>query len=219
VTLRVCYGGTFDPVHAGHLAVATAARAALSPPFVDFIPAADPPHRPPPGASAEHRAAMLELAIAGTPGFRVDRRELRRAEPSWTVTTLRELRRELGSAQPVVWLLGADAFRGLPDWHEWNDLFALAHFVVAVRPGHDLAALPAALEQACAGRWIVDPAGLATAPAGRVWRLELPPHPASATAVRAGVATGAGHAWLPPAVADYIARHGLYRGHHGIPGV
>jgi nicotinate-nucleotide adenylyltransferase len=218
VNLHVAYGGTFDPVHAGHLAVATAARAALAT-DIRFVPAADPPHRPAPGASAAQRVAMLRLALAGSAGFMVDERELHRAGPSWTVTTLRELRAELGPAAPLAWLVGADAFRGLPGWHDWRELFGLAHFIVAVRPGHDLAALPAALEAACAGRWIVDPAGLAGAPGGRVWRLELAPHPASATAVRAGLAAGSDSAWLPPAVAAYIEREGLYRGHHGGPGV
>lgn len=162
MALALLYGGTFDPVHAGHLAVASAARAALGA-NVAFLPAADPPHRAAPGASAEQRAHMIELAIAGQPGFAVDRRELHRAGPSWTVDTLREVRGELGPDAPLAWLVGADAFRGLPDWHQWRALFDLAHFVVAVRPGHGLDALPAALADACAGRWLDHPAGLPSA--------------------------------------------------------
>ena len=87
MTLRILYGGTFDPVHAGHLAVAIAARDTLHA-DVAFVPAADPPHRPAPGASAAQRAAMVALAIAGTPGLSLDERELRRDGPSWTVLTL-----------------------------------------------------------------------------------------------------------------------------------
>jgi len=219
VTLALYYGGTFDPVHAGHLAVARAVRAAfgIAP---AFVPAADPPHRAAPGASAAQRTRMLELALAAEPGFRVDTRELRRRGPSWTVATLRELRAELGPEAPLAWVLGADSFRGLPGWHAWEALPGLAHFVVAVRPGHALDPLPPVLAAACAGRWREDPADLAAAPAGRLFRLDMALHPASATEVRRGLAGGEGPAgWLDPAVAAYIAREGLYRGGSGPAGV
>ena len=212
MTLQVLYGGTFDPVHAGHLAVAAAARDVLGS-TIAFVPAADPPHRPDTGASAEQRARMLELAIAGEPGFRVDRRELGRAAPSWTVVTLEGLRAELGPDVPLAWLVGADAFRGLPGWHRWRELLALAHLVVAVRPGHALEPLPPALADACAGRWSADPADLQASPAGRVLVLAMAPHPASATELRRRLRGGdAPGDWLPPAVAAHIARHGLYTG-------
>lgn len=219
MSLALFYGGTFDPVHAGHLAVARAVRAAFGGELA-FVPAADPPHRATPGASAAQRAQMLALAIAGEPGFRVDPRELLRSGPSWTVTTLRELRAERGPEAPLAWVLGADAFRGLPDWHDWRALLDLAHFVVAVRPGHALDALPPALADACAGRWQADPAALGQAPAGRLFRLDMAPHPASATQVRRGLGAETGDgAWLDPAVAAYIAREGLYRGGPGPAGV
>lgn len=211
MSLRLLYGGTFDPVHAGHLAVARAARDAFGTP-VHLLPAADPPHRAAPGASAADRAWLLSLAIEGEPGLALDTRELRRAGPSYTVDTLREVRAELGPDAPLAWLLGADAFRGLASWHEWTALAGLAHLVVAVRPGHDVDPLPEPLAGACAGRWAGQPGELAEAPAGRLFRLELPPHPASATELRrclaAGLDTGD---WLPPAVAAGIARRGLYR--------
>lgn len=212
MALALLYGGTFDPVHAGHLAVARAARAALG---VDiaFLPAADPPHRAAPGASAQQRARMLDLAIAGEPGFAVDRRELQRAGPSYTVDTLRELRAELGPAVPVAWLVGADAFRGLPEWHHWLALFDLAHFVVAVRPGHGLDALPTVLAEACAGRWTPRAADLEAGPAGGLLRLDMPLHPASATELRRRLRAGEPHGgWLAPPVADFIGRERLYRG-------
>ncbi|MBW8367801.1 MAG: nicotinate-nucleotide adenylyltransferase [Arenimonas sp.] len=212
MALALIYGGTFDPVHAGHLAVARAARDALGT-EVAFLPAADPPHRPAPGASAPQRAHMLELAIAGEPGFSVDRREFHRAGPSYTADTLAELRAELGPQAPLAWLVGADAFRGLPAWHRWQALFELAHFVVAVRPGHGLDALPAALAQACAGRWRTGPGALAQRPAGGLLRLEMPLHPASATELRRRLRAGEPHGgWLAAPVADYIRGQGLYRG-------
>lgn len=212
MALALFYGGTFDPVHAGHLAVATAARGAIGA-DVAFLPAADPPHRAAPGASAEQRARMLELAIAGETGFSVDRRELHRDGPSWTVDTLRHLRAERGPDAPLAWLVGADAFRGLPSWHQWRDLFGLAHFIIAVRPGHGLDALPEPLAQACAGRWVDRPGALAEGPAGGLLRLEMPLHPASATELRRRLRAGEPHGgWLSAPVAGFIGREGLYRG-------
>ena len=155
--LRLFYGGTFDPIHNGHLAIARAARDALCV-TVRLMPAADPPHRAPPGASAAQRAHLLDLAVKGERGLCVDRRELRRAarlpaSRSYTVDTLRELRMELGDAAPLALLIGADSLLGLPGWHEWRALFGLAHFVVADRPGNLLdAGLPPELADALASR-------------------------------------------------------------------
>jgi nicotinate-nucleotide adenylyltransferase len=211
VTLRLLYGGTFDPVHAGHLAVARAARDAFGT-EVRFLPSADPPHRAPPGASAEQRARMIELAIAGEPGFVLDRRELHRPGPSYTADTLREFRRELGARAPLAWLIGADAFDGLASWHDWRELFDLAHFVVAERAGRTVEDLGEPLNAACAGRWVDEPGELTLRPAGCLYRLRNVLHPASATGTRE--ALGAGRAdpgWLAPAVADYLRAKGLYR--------
>ena len=130
--LRVLYGGTFDPVHEGHLAIARSAPDALEA-TVHLMPAADPPHRAPPGASARDRVAMLRLALRGEPGLALDLRELGREGRSWTVDTLRALRADVGGAAPVALLVGADSFAGLPQWKEWEALFGLAHFVVASR--------------------------------------------------------------------------------------
>ncbi len=130
--LAIWYGGTFDPVHNGHLAIARAAADTFGVP-VTLVPAADPPHRTAPGADAAQRAHMLDLAVAGDRRLRVDRRELQRAGPSWTVDTLRELRAERGAAAPLALLVGADSFRSLPTWKHWRQLPELAHFIVAGR--------------------------------------------------------------------------------------
>jgi nicotinate-nucleotide adenylyltransferase len=211
--LLVFYGGTFDPVHEGHLAVARCARDALAA-TIRFMPAADPPHRPAPGASAAQRAEMLRLAIADEPGLALDTRELERSEPSWTVETLRGLRREIGPQAPVALLLGADSFLDLPQWREWRELFVLAHFVVAGRAGSPLdGELPEPLSDMVAGRLVEDPARLREAPAGRVLCLRQPLHPGSSTRLRERVAAdGDWQALVPPAVAGYIRRHGLYVG-------
>ena len=209
--LRVYYGGTFDPVHDGHLAIARAARDVLDA-TIRLMPAADPPHRAPPGASAMQRAAMLDLAVVGEPGLCVDRRELRRAGRSYSIDTLVDLRAELGVRSPIALLVGADSFVDLPDWHRWRELFEHAHFVVAERPGSPLdGALRPELAAELAGRWCASPGQLGEVPAGLVLRLRQPLHEASATAVRGRIA--AGEPWrddVPAAVADYIQRHHLY---------
>lgn len=212
--LRVLYGGTFDPVHLGHVAVARAARDMLDA-TVALMPAADPPHRAPPGAAAADRAAMLDLAIAGEPGLALDLRELERVGRSWTVDTLRELRAAIGDDAPVALLVGADSFDALPTWKEWRTLFGLAHFVVAGREGisRDAAGAPAdaVLAEAVAGRMAASADALRTAPAGRVFLLRQPLFPHSASEVRARIA--AAEPWdalVPAPVASYIRAHGLY---------
>lgn len=208
--LRVLYGGTFDPVHEGHLAIARSARDALEA-TVHLMPAADPPHRAPPGASARDRVAMLRLALRGEPGLALDLRELGREGRSWTVDTLRALRADVGSAAPVALLVGADSFAGLPQWKEWEALFGLAHFVVASRDGTPLEDLPAPLARAIEGRRAASAQALREAPAGQVWCLRQPLHPQSASDIRARIAGG--RPWrhlVPDAVAAYIQAGGLY---------
>jgi len=210
--MQLLYGGTFDPVHNGHLAIARAARDKLGCP-VHLMPAADPPHRPAPGACANDRLKMLELAIAGEPGLGVERRELDLPGPSYTVETLRQLRRDIGAEAPVALLLGADSFLSLPQWQEWRALFDLAHLVVAERPERHLdAGLPAPLRAMLAGRWVDKPGELQRTPAGRVLRLHQPLNPVSASEIRQRLADKT--QWdelLPPAVADHIRQRGLYR--------
>ncbi|MEA9580144.1 nicotinate-nucleotide adenylyltransferase [Xanthomonas nasturtii] len=213
--LHLYYGGTFDPIHLGHLAIACAARDELGA-LVHLVPAADPPHRAAPGATAAQRAQMLELALAGQPGLQLDSRELQRAShqlaPSYTVETLRELRDALGPTTPIAWLLGADAFVGLHRWHQWEALFELAHFVIAARPGTslDLSDAPH-LAAAVQGRWAASTDALLAAPAGRLWQLHHPLRGESASEVRAQIAAGGPwQALVPAAVAGFIAREGLY---------
>ena len=215
-SLWLLYGGTFDPVHNGHLAIARCAAAELQVP-VHLMPAADPPHRAPPGANAAQRAQMLMLAVADEPNLLVDTRELQRAErqpgvPSWTVDTLRDIRAQIGPQRPLAMLMGADSLLGLPSWHEWENLLDLAHIVVAERPGSGLDGdLPAELTQRLQRAWAGPAEALASSPAGRVWRLRQPLHAESATVVREAIANGG--QWrdlLPSAVAGYILAQGLY---------
>ena len=209
-------GGTFDPVHNGHLELARELRAALPLSGVRFVPAGAPPHRAAPIASAADRLAMIELAIAGHPGLAMDAREIARPGPSYTVQTLEELRRE-DPARPLVLIVGADAFLGLPAWHRWHELFALAHLVVVARPGVDLdpARLPALLPE-WQRRRTGDPQALVATPAGAILTHPVTAHDISATALRALLACGpagydAARGLLPAAVLAYIERNQLYR--------
>ena len=209
--LHLVYGGTFDPIHCGHLAIACAARDALGC-TVRLMPAGDPPHRAAPGADAQTRAAMVALAIEGMAGLMLDRSELDRGGRSYTVDTLAGLRDTLGPSAPIAWLVGADSLLGLTAWHRWPKLFELAHLVVAERPGSALdAALPGDLATALAPRWATSPDELRTQPAGRVLRLHQPLSRVSATEVRARLAAGAStEGWLPEPVAAFIHEKGLY---------
>jgi nicotinate-nucleotide adenylyltransferase len=210
--MRILYGGTFDPIHNGHLAIARAASEALAA-DVYFLPAADPPHRPRPGASAEQRQEMLTLAIAGAPRFYIDTRDLRRGGVSYAVDALREMRTESGVRAPLAWLIGADSFRTLDTWRDWHDLFELTHFVLAPRPGVGFDGASEALRSACAERWRDHPNALAQAPAGLIWPLPMAPRPESGTAIRRCLAQGEDVAGaLPATVADFIRRRELYRG-------
>ena len=208
-------GGTFDPVHLGHLGLADDARRALGVPEVRLVPAGDPPHRAAPGASAAHRLAMLRLAIERHPGLAIDERELERQGKSYTALTLDELRAE-DARRPIVLILGADAFRGLPTWHRWRELVELAHLAVAARPGDPFdAALPDALVPLWRERRAASAGELLASPAGRILVVRIVPRDISASAIRASIARGGAdaeraRALLPPAVWDYIAEHRLY---------
>ena len=214
--LRVFYGGTFDPVHDGHVAIARAARDTLQA-EVALLPARDPPHKAVTGANADQRAAMLELAIAGEPGLIVDRRELHRAGPSYSVDTLGELRAEFGPDAPLAWLVGGDSLRQLHTWHRWRELFERAHLLVVQRPGADidLVALHAdAPEVATLVEQCQQPVGaLASSAHGGIALLSLPDlRPESSTELRRRIHEGAPwQEWVAPAVAAYIVRHSLYR--------
>lgn len=211
MALHLNYGGTFDPVHHGHLAVARALAQALQA-RVHLVPCADPPHRPPPGASAAQRVGMLRLALDHEPLLALDLREIRRAGASYTVETLRALREELGPDAPIAFAVGADAARGLPGWRDWTELPRLAHIVVMTRPGHALDALPPALQALFDAARVSDPATLHARPAGAVLELAVPAVPVSSTQVRRQCALGAPlDGLVPPAVAAYIRAHGLYR--------
>lgn len=203
------FGGTFDPIHYGHLRPAAEVMAAFGLAQVRFIPAGQPPHRPPPLASAEHRLRMVQAAVADYPGFTVDDRELRRPGPSYTVDTLESLRAELGEA-PLCLIIGLDMFAHLDRWHRAPALTQLAHLIVMQRPGLDFETLCRTLPA-----WAQPRAGgaatLTAAPAGAVVFAPVTPQPISASALRADIAQGRSvDGRMPEAVARYIRENRLY---------
>lgn len=189
-------GGTFDPVHLGHLRAALEAADALDA-EVHLIPANLPPRRPPPIANAQQRVAMLRAALDGHDRLLLDTRELERDGPSYTFDTLASLRHEIGAQRPLVLLLGNDAYAGLPSWHRWRELFDLAHIAVLTRPGH-APLLPAELADAIEMRVVTDAAGLQTSSAGQVLHLAITPLEISATRVRELLVRGGDPRWLLP---------------------
>lgn len=190
-------GGTFDPVHNAHLRVAWEASEILDA-DVRMVPANVPPHRDQPVASARERALILRAALAGQNRLALDDRELRRDGPSWTIDTLIDVRAEIGDERPLVLLIGADAFLGLPSWHRWAELFEHAHIGVLTRPGRDIANVPTELRIKIASRRCNDPAALAQSPAGRVLQIPVTPLEISATKVREILAAGGEPRYLVP---------------------
>ena len=188
-------GGTFDPVHIGHLCVAWEASELLDA-EVRLMPARVPPHRTPPVASAGQRVALLRAALAGQDRLQLDLRELERDGPSYSVDTLEALRAEQGD-RPLVLLIGGDAFAGLPSWHRWERLFELAHLGVFARPGFE-ADWPVELEAAVAARRATPDDDWRRQPAGRVLQLDVTPLDISATHVRGLLANGRVPRYLLP---------------------
>ena len=209
------FGGTFDPVHYGHLRLAEEALEALNLGAVRWIPAGQPARRVSPRVGAEDRLSMVRLAIAGHARFELDAAEVEATQPSYTVPTLERLRRPeiVGEQRPLVLLLGADAFAGVSDWHRWSRLFELAHIAVAHRPGFPVDAdrLPPSLADIFRARFSADPAVLSQAPAGRIVSFAMTQLDISATKIRTLLSKGQSVRFLmPDTLIDFIQQHHFY---------
>ncbi len=207
------FGGTFDPVHLGHLRLAEEGAESLGLAQVRWIPAGQPPPPGAPPVAPAPRPARGPLGLGGNTPVSLDDAEVAAREPSYTVHTLERLRTQEGAERPLVLLLGADAFAGLASWHRWQDVLGLAHVAVAHRPGFAVAAanLPPALAPEVQARRC-SPEALAASPAGRIATFAMTQLAISATQVRNLLLNGRSPRYLLPAqVIAYIEAHGLYR--------
>ncbi len=200
-------GGAFDPVHIGHLRGAIAVREHLGLERVDLLPAAQSPLKDTATVTAADRLAMLEAAVRGVPGLGVDARELAREGPSYTVDTLIELRREVGQALPLIWIVGTDILPALPKWSRWQQLLELAHLVILERPGSY--SPPLAVTQ-----WLdqhrIDQNALLMSAAGGVMTLDQPVLDIASSDIRTLLAAGRDPRFLlPDVVMEYITQHKL----------
>ncbi|AUX92757.1 nicotinate-nucleotide adenylyltransferase [Mixta gaviniae] len=212
VSLQALFGGTFDPIHYGHLQTVEALAHQVGLRQVTLLPNNVPPHRPQPEASAAQRVAMVELAIADRPLFNLDTRELMRQTPSWTVETLEQLRAERGAQQPLAFIIGQDSLLSLHKWHRWEALLDLCHLLVCQRPGYPGTMPTPALQQWLTQHQTTDAEALHRQPAGLIWLADTPLVPVSATDIRQRRHQGMPcDDLLPAAVIDYINRQGLYR--------
>lgn len=209
-------GGTFDPIHHGHLRLAQEALEQCGLVSVHFIPSGTPPHRDTPHASAQQRMDMARLALQDNPAFILDEREILRTDPCYTVDTLTSLRAELGEQRPLHLLMGGDAFLMLHTWHEWQRLFELAHIVIMQRAGgrplgNAINEADATLRNEYHARLAPAPRALCDAPAGAILVVDMPALEISATDIRRRYSDNKDARYLlPDAVANYIQSRHLY---------
>lgn len=213
------YGGTFDPIHYGHLRIAEELADILQLNHLFFLPAGQPRLRNAPFAAGKHRTAMLREAIRGNIRFSVDDREIRRPGETYSVESLREIRQERGIHESVAlcFIIGADAFIKLPHWYHWRHLFELCHLVIVNRPGsvsiNSPSDLSDELRNACQGRWAAVTDELKNLPFGRIFTAPTTLLDISSTKIRNIIASGKSARYLlPESVLNHIDRHTLYAG-------
>jgi nicotinate-nucleotide adenylyltransferase len=208
----VFFGGTFDPVHLGHVVMARAALNELNVDRLIVLPVGNPYQRGrTPFASPEHRVEMLRLAFESDANISIDERELRREGPTYTFDTLTEIRNLHAPDIPFVWLIGSDAFAKLDTWHQWQGLLSQTNFAVIMRGGvESVTGMSAELEAEIAPRKLNPGSSL---PSSGGWiPLKSAPPPISSTAVRAAIANHESiRAMVPTSVCDYIEKHKLYQ--------
>jgi nicotinate-nucleotide adenylyltransferase len=207
-------GGSFDPVHFGHVALAALFDELLKPDQLRVIPAGNPWQKNGLQASAEDRVAMIELAFREAAlDVVIDRQEIERTTPTYTIETLRGVRAELGPDASIVFLMGADQLQHLDSWREWRALFDYAHIGVGARPGFALAAAalpPAVAEEIAVRQGSLEQ--LRTTPSGRVYLAETLAVDVSATQIRSALQRGEqANSLISPVVLDYIQQHNLYK--------
>ena len=206
-------GGTFDPIHFGHLGMAQELAQALALDTVKFIPAAVPPLKSQPSASAADRCAMVQLAIANNPDFQLDDRELKQTGPSYTLDTLRSLRSELSEQDSLVLFIGSDAFKQLNRWHQWQEIIQLCHIALVARPDSEVSTgLNPELVTFLQDHYTENAMDLQSESAGLITMQAITPLAISSSAIREQLKNRQSARYLTPdCVLDYIAQHGLYQ--------
>lgn len=205
------FGGTFDPVHKGHVETLQEVSLQLDFDIVHFIPNSTPSHRDGPTVSSEHRFEMVKLALAGNDTFFADDREIKRGGLSYTVDTLISLRSQYGPERPLALILGADAFYGLPSWNRWQKVFDLVNVVVMNRPGTEIAE-PNADQDWWRARRNMDILDCASTASGSIFEVTVTPKDISSTQIRSQLSLGEKiDAQLNPEVLSYIVQQSLYK--------
>ncbi len=201
-------GGTFDPIHFGHLRPALEIFEQLKLEELRFIPSANPPHRWQPEASAKYRLEMVKLAVKEVDGFVVDDREYHREGASYTVDTLASIREEIGSTKPLCMLIGMDAFEHFTTWHDWQGILSLAHVVISSRPG----IAQVETDDWMKGRITKSVKDLQETPAGKLFFAEVSQLEISATYIRKQILEGKSSLYTTPVkVSEFIEVNSLYK--------
>ena len=205
-------GGTFNPIHVGHLRLAEELSIALNFDEVRFIPSANPPHKTAPTVSADHRAQMATLAIENNPKFQLDTQELARNGASYTIDTLKSLRKDLGENTSLCLIMGSDAFVKLDTWHEWEKLIDYCHIVLVQRPQPNISALNATLEAFLTEHYTDNNDDLLNNMAGFITMQAITALDISSTNIRTDLYIQKSARYLvPDNVLNYIAQHQLYQ--------
>ena len=209
------FGGTFDPIHYGHLRIAEEIVKTVGLQKLYFVPAGMPRLRHSPVASPQHRVEIVRLAIQKNPDFVLDEREINRGGVSYSIDTVREFKQEFGEEIRLCFVLGADAFINLLEWNNWKELFNLCHFIVSTRPGFTLALikelLSKELREECSQRWVSNTESLKKDTSGLIFIASTTMLDISATSIRAHIADGRSVRHLVPSVTvNYISENKLY---------
>lgn len=206
----VFMGGTFDPIHNGHLRTALEIQQWMDVSCVCLIPSRVPVHRESPGCTSAERLEMVRLGVADEPALAVDDREIRSEQPSYSLLTLQSLRAELGPERPLCMVLGMDAYLGLPSWHRWEELIEYCHIIAVRRPGY-IYEPDDRMRRFTRIHGTESLAAVLGSPCGRVLMHELTPLSISATQIRQLVARGLSPRYLcPDPVWHFIQQHELY---------
>lgn len=211
-SLQALFGGTFDPVHYGHLKPVEILANLIGLQRVIIMPNNVPPHRPQPEATSEQRKHMLELAIVDKPLFQLDERELRRDTPSYTSQTLQEWRAERGPTQPLGFIIGQDSLLNFPSWHQYETILQNSHLIVCRRPGYPLTMKEEQHQEWLDTHLTNNVEDLHTLPAGKIYLAETPWFDISATLIRERLQQDLScDDLLPAPVLNYIRQQGLYQ--------